>query len=64
MARGNRRETIFHDDDDRRFFLHTPWPDMSSATHVSQQIRRLEKAGERGLIPEPRKAWIKTLDHL
>jgi hypothetical protein len=21
MARGNRRETIFHDDDDRRFFL-------------------------------------------
>ena len=23
MARGNRRETIFHDDDDRRFFLHT-----------------------------------------
>ncbi|WP_395745494.1 transposase [Prosthecobacter sp.] len=23
MARGNRREPIFHDDDDRRFFLHT-----------------------------------------
>jgi len=23
MARGNRREDIFHDDDDRRFFLHT-----------------------------------------
>lgn len=23
MARGNRREEIFHDDDDRRFFLHT-----------------------------------------
>ena len=23
MARGNRREAIFHDDDDRRFFLHT-----------------------------------------
>jgi REP element-mobilizing transposase RayT len=23
MARGNRRETIFHDDDDRRFFLAT-----------------------------------------
>jgi putative transposase len=23
MARGNRRENIFHDDDDRRFFLHT-----------------------------------------
>jgi putative transposase len=23
MARGNRRETIFHDDDDRRFFLST-----------------------------------------
>jgi REP element-mobilizing transposase RayT len=23
MARGNRRETLFHDDDDRRFFLHT-----------------------------------------
>ena len=23
MARGNRRETIFHDDDDRRFFLTT-----------------------------------------
>lgn len=23
MARGNRRETIFHDDADRRFFLHT-----------------------------------------
>lgn len=23
MARGNRREVIFHDDDDRRFFLHT-----------------------------------------
>ena len=22
MARGNRREDIFHDDDDRRFFLH------------------------------------------
>lgn len=21
MARGNRREAIFHDDDDRRFFL-------------------------------------------
>jgi hypothetical protein len=37
---------------------------MSSATHVSQQIRCLQKAGERGLIPEPLKAWIKTLDHL
>jgi len=23
MARGNRRETVFHDDDDRRFFLAT-----------------------------------------
>ena len=23
MARGNRREAIFHDDDDRRFFLAT-----------------------------------------
>ncbi len=23
LARGNRREDIFHDDDDRRFFLHT-----------------------------------------
>jgi len=23
MARGKRRETIFHDDDDRRFFLAT-----------------------------------------
>lgn len=23
MARGNRREEIFHDDDDRCFFLHT-----------------------------------------
>ena len=23
MSRGNRREDIFHDDDDRRFFLHT-----------------------------------------
>ena len=23
MARGNRRESIFHDDDDRRFFLST-----------------------------------------
>ena len=23
LARGNRREAIFHDDDDRRFFLHT-----------------------------------------
>ena len=23
MARGNRRENIFHDDEDRRFFLHT-----------------------------------------
>jgi len=23
MARGNRWETIFHDDDDRRFFLAT-----------------------------------------
>ena len=23
MARGNRREDIFHDDDDRRFFPHT-----------------------------------------
>ena len=23
MARGNRREDSFHDDDDRRFFLHT-----------------------------------------
>ena len=23
MVRGNRRETIFHDDDDRCFFLHT-----------------------------------------
>lgn len=23
MARGNRREAIFLDDDDRRFFLHT-----------------------------------------
>ena len=37
---------------------------MSSPTHVSQQIRCLEKAGERGRIPEPLKAWIKTFDHL
>jgi putative transposase len=35
---------------------------MSSATNVSQQIRRLEKAGERGRIPESLKAWIKTHD--
>lgn len=33
---------------------------MSSATNVSQQIRRLEKTGERGRLPEALKAWIKS----
>lgn len=38
--------------------------DMSSATNVSQQIRRLEKAGEKGRLPGPLKAFIKSHDPL
>ncbi|WP_346331066.1 hypothetical protein [Prosthecobacter sp. SYSU 5D2] len=36
---------------------------MSSATNVSQRIRRLEKAGERGRLSEPLKACIKLQEH-
>jgi putative transposase len=56
MARGNRREDIFHDDDDRRFFLHTlsqacdmtgwrvhAWVLMSNHYHLF-----IETPGERG----------------
>ena len=37
---------------------------MRSAINVSQQIRRLEKAGERGRIPESLKAWTIYENHI
>ena len=53
MARGNRREDIFHDDDDRRFFLHTlaqgcemtGWRVHSQGTHRTASRAAVRKTG-------------------
>ena len=71
--RGNRREAIFHDDDDRCFFLPHSRSGlrahrlaerlrMRSAANVSQQMRRLDRKRALGRVTEAMKLFFGEVD--
>jgi len=55
MARGNRREAIYRDDDDRRFFLKTLAEGCDRLARPSQQILRIGNRGK--TLPKVLKTW-------